>query len=272
MSPYQAIRMIDLFSIDYLLASTEQLLALTRVALKTNPQLNSLRTVLIGGEAPTRALLEAATLHVCKNILTRYGTTELGPIAITTAREVLMTPSLAGHVLPGIELAAFDRNGNRCAPGTIGAIRGRRIGIDTPSEQWSEFGDVGWIASDGQLHVVGRTTEVGTAGATISLVREIEHLIRLEWDVGDAGAVQVGDDTPSAKPQIWIGIVDNPGVTPERLEAIARAHGNDVAIKLIDLKVIPRGLNGKVNRTELQSAIAAAGDNTAGGGPRHIPR
>ena len=47
-----------------------------------------LRTVVTGGSVPTRALLEAATLHLCKNVLCRYGASELGSVAEASASEI----------------------------------------------------------------------------------------------------------------------------------------------------------------------------------------
>jgi acyl-coenzyme A synthetase/AMP-(fatty) acid ligase len=263
-SPYQAIRMIELFSIDFILLSTEQLLALTRVARKTNAGLSSLRNVWIGGEIPTRALLESASLHVCKDILNRYGASELGLIARSTARELLANPGLAGHVVPGIEVSIVDPAGNRCPPGRPGFVMARRTGDGADKAPWSDLGDVGWIAPDGQLFVIGRTSDLGPPGAAgawtpqASPVHEIEHLLRLEWDVTDAAAVLVEDAQSGARPQAWVGVVDNRGADAARLEAIARARGIDCAVRLVELKAIPRGLNGKVIRGQLKAAIEAA--------------
>ncbi|MBX9774864.1 MAG: acyl--CoA ligase [Xanthobacteraceae bacterium] len=63
-SPFQAIRMVELFSVDLIFASTDQLVALIRVVRRSRAQLRSLRTVVTGGSVPSRALLEAATLYL----------------------------------------------------------------------------------------------------------------------------------------------------------------------------------------------------------------
>ena len=64
-SPYQAIRVIELFAIDFVMASTEQLLALARVARKSGARLKSLRTISFGGSVPTRTLLEVVLVGRC---------------------------------------------------------------------------------------------------------------------------------------------------------------------------------------------------------------
>ena len=88
-SPFQSIRMIELFSIDYLMAATEQLVALTRVARTSRANLTSLRMVETAGGIVTRALLQSAMIYLCKNIYCRYGASETGAMARAPAREVL---------------------------------------------------------------------------------------------------------------------------------------------------------------------------------------
>jgi acyl-coenzyme A synthetase/AMP-(fatty) acid ligase len=252
-SPYQAIRMIELFSIDFAVAASEQLLAMTRVARKSGAHLRSLRAVMTGGSMLTRALLEAAMAHVCRDIICRYGATEIGAIAQASAHEVLLNPGLAGHLLPGIEVRIFDQNGERLPHDRAGTIKIREAGSGGP---WADLGDVGWLTRDNRLYMTGRVADAdiaaGNAAAPVSPVHEVEHLLRLEWDATDAAAVMV-DDAGGA--QIWIGVVDNKGATAEKLAAIARQRGIDNAIRILDVQSIPRGASGKVNRNELKTLL-----------------
>jgi acyl-coenzyme A synthetase/AMP-(fatty) acid ligase len=246
--------------------STEQLLAVTRVVKKSAAQLRSLETVWFGGSAPTRAVLEAAAIHLCNNINCRYGASEAGLIARATAREMLALPGFVGHIVPGIEVGAFDNDGNLRATGEVGAIRIRHAVSDMPGASagsWTDLGDRGWIDVDGRIFLVDRTADIEATGAQddarrISPVHEIEHLLRLEWDMADAAAVMGPSGQPGTPPHVWIGIVGNEGARANALEAQLRGRGIDCAISLINLKAIPRGLNGKVNRAQLKAAILAA--------------
>ncbi len=253
-SPFQAARMIELFAVDFINAATEQLVALTRVAAKSNARLESLRTVHVGGSVATRAMLEAAALHVCRDIQNRYAMTELGCLARASAQEVLRKPALAGQIEPGIEIGIFDGAGNRCPDGKPGHVKAR---YDEGNKAWVEVGDIGWIGAENELYIVGRSAD-GAITTQISPTYEIEHLLRLEWDMADAGAVLAEAGAPGEKPQIWIGTVGNKDASAERLEAIAKARGIDCAITLIELKMIPRTINGKINRAQLNSALLAA--------------
>jgi acyl-coenzyme A synthetase/AMP-(fatty) acid ligase len=250
-SSFQALRMIDLFAVDFLNAATEQLVALTRVARKSNAHLKTLRTVHVSGSMATRALLEAAVIHVCHNILCRYGNTEMGNLARTNAQEVIDRPNLVGHIEPGVEIGIFDENGKRCPDDNPGYVRAR---YDEPGADWRDTGDIGWLAPENRLFIAGRSAD-GAAGRDISPMHEIEHLLRLEWDAADAGAalMQGGE-----RPEIWLGTVDCKDADAEKLETIARARGIDCTLKLFALPAIPRTVNGKINRSQLKVALQAA--------------
>lgn len=254
-SPFQAARMIDLFSIDAMLAAPEQLLAITRVARTSQAQLRSLRTVWVGGTMLTRSLLQSAAVHVCRDIICRYGASETGAMAHADARDVLQDPGFAGYVLPGVEIGIFDDRGGRCADGQTGLIKARRSG----NEAWIDLGDIGRLTSGGRLYVLGRASEAGTGcvGQQISPVHEAEHLSRLEWDVADAAAILIEDAANPAMLQIWIGMVDGKSADVGDLSALLRTRGIDHAIRLFDLKAIPRGTNGKVNRAQLKAVMLA---------------
>jgi len=261
-SPYQAASLIELFSLDVAIAAPEQLLALTRVARKLHAQPASLRTITIAGDRPTHVLLEAAAQHLCRDIRCLYGASETGPIALANACDVVRHPGLAGHVLPGNEVAVFTARDTRCAAGELGAVAVRANDDAGAARRWIDVGDIGWIADDGQLHVLGRASElepvklVRAPTQDISPGHEVEHALRLEWDVTDAAAVLV--EPAGATPQIWIGVVDNGGASADQLAALARARGIAHDIRIVDLAAIPRSVNGKIRRIELKAAMLAA--------------
>ncbi len=272
-SPFQAVRMIELYSIDFVMTSTEQLLALARVARKSGAHLRSLRTVWVAGGVATRALLEAAMIYVCKNTLCGYAASETGMMAQATATEVLSNPGLAGHVVPGVEAGIFDAKGERRPVGQVGFIRIRPDDdVDRPlsgERPWIDVGDIGWIAPDGRLFVLGRAVDVNLVGLQnaaahqLSPVHEVEHLLRLEWDATDAAAVLVEDIARGSQAQIWVGVVDCKDANAENLAAIARPRGIEHPIRLFDLPAIPRGASGKVNREQLKALLLASATGRA---------
>ena len=258
-SPYQAIRMIDLFGIDLLYAATEQLVALVRVARKTGAHLRSLRTTVVAGGIPTRALLEGAAAYLCKDVRCRYGTSELGVLAEATATKVLENPGLIGFVLPGFEMAAFRENGAPCAPGEMGIVKARvKPGPDHGEDFWTDHGDVGWITKDGEVFVVGRTSDINSADLAsgtardVAPVYEVEHLVRLEWDSADAAAVIVESADGNDGCEIWVATVDCKDASADQLQQILRRRGIEGIVRLVAVPAIPRGAAGKIQRAQLQ--------------------
>jgi acyl-coenzyme A synthetase/AMP-(fatty) acid ligase len=260
-SPYQSIRMIELFAIQHIMAATEHLLALTRVARTLKVRLPSLRLIETGGAMPSRALLEAAMIYVCRNIYCRYGASEAGPMARAPAQDVLARPGLAGYVLPGVQIEVVDQTGRPCAPNTLGFVRSRRDlrwdGADAP---WVDLNDLGWLTENNELFVVGRAADLdmpkGDTSHQISPVHEAEHLVRLEWDSVDAAAVMI--ENSGARPQLVVATVDCEHAKADMLEAILRSRGFDYEVRIVPVQAIPRGVSGKVNRAELKALLTRA--------------
>ena len=257
--PGEAIAMIELFAIDLVLASTDQVLSLAATARRTGAQVRSLRLVAMSGGVTSRTLLEAAITYLSKDILCLYGATEIGLVSRAMGRDVLANPGLAGFVAPGVEAAVFDAGGNVCPAGEIGSIKvrhtadddaGRRAGLDRawrlrlvcprraalcrrPDRRWRP------------------STEM-----RISPVIEAEHILRVEFDYDDAAALM--HDGEGSRPVIQFGIVNNRDTTAGKLQASLLVRGIDVAVELFALPSIPRGANGKVNRVQLKSALELA--------------
>ena len=270
-SPYQAVRVIELFSIDFFVASHDQLIGIARAVRKLSARLTSLRTIVAGGSVASRALLEAATAYVCKDMICRYGTTQLGLVADAPAGEVLLKPGLIGRVVPDVELAVFDARGGKLSPGQVGTIKGRIknwIGSSpsdgTDEHPWIDVGDVGWMTTDNQFYVVGRTSDIAIATLSdasaqhVSPVNEVEHLLRLEWDAADAAAILIDDNSGKSKPEIWVGIVDCKDASAEKLEVILRHRGIEGTVCIFPVSSIPRGANGKVQRAQLKSLMLSS--------------
>ncbi len=270
-SPYQAIRMIELYAIDFAMMSTEQLLAVTRVAKKSAARLRSLRTIWFGGSAPTRALLGSR-----RHLSLQEHQLPLWRIRSRT-HWPCHDPRNAGH----------SRLRGPCRARHRGCdLRRRRTGCRSVTSARSEFGTIKPMDYSRALWLDQRRGSISAIAAGsmpmdafslsiawristcdrrtkrqpapyISGSPEIEHLLRLEWDMADAAAVTGPAASPGAPLQIWIGIVGNEGARVDALEALLRARGLDCALTVVELKAIPRGLRtARSTRTQLKAAIS----------------
>jgi acyl-CoA synthetase (AMP-forming)/AMP-acid ligase II len=160
---------------------------------------------------------------------------------------------------------------SHAAPAKVGMVKGRvKSSPDRAEDPWTDHGDVGWISAEGEVFIVGRTSDIAAAdfakalARQISPVYEVEHLLRLEWDAADAAAILLDPDDAGGKQEIWIGTVDCKDARPEKLETILRQRGIEGTVRLFALPSIPRGAAGKVQRARLQELmLAAAGRSVA---------
>ena len=258
-----ALRMIELYAVDFALMSTEQMLMLTKIARLTGAQLASLRRVRTGGTAITRTLLEAATTHLCREIVCDYGSSEVGLVARASVGEVLERPGLAGHVFPWVRVGIFDATGAPCPPDVPGVIRVQRLGHGSPTRRragaaaWIDLGDHGWMSPEGLLFIGGRAADGRAAVREISPATEVEHAVWLDWRVADVAAIEVST-AAGAQSQIHVAVAGRVAGEQPPLPSALRAIGLAERVRIFDVPRIARGPSGKVDRTALRGQLQAA--------------
>jgi malonyl-CoA/methylmalonyl-CoA synthetase len=144
----------------------------------------------VSGSAPllaeTHQQWQARTGHV---LLERYGMTETG----MNTSNPYVGERIAGSVglpLPGVELRIADGDGNPVPQGEIGMIEVRGPNVfkgywNMPEKTQAEFrqdgffitGDLGTIAADGYVRIVGRGKDLIITGGLNVYPKEIESLL-----------------------------------------------------------------------------------------------
>ena len=178
-SPFQAICMIELFGIDFVIAGTEQLVAMVRVARRL-ADVRSLRTV-VGGSMASNALVEAAALYLCKDVRNRYGKLRSRFDLRGSRTRILVEAGLCWPCGAGRRTGRFGPDGRACAPGEAGTLMSRiKRDVGNEPDPWVDHGDFGWIEADGAIFILGRTADVGGDPAPslreVSPVHEVVHL------------------------------------------------------------------------------------------------
>lgn len=133
--------------------------------------LHSVRRVLCGGgrlAGPVARRFERRTGIAVDQC---YGAPEGGPVVASTLESPRRTSGSVGRSLPGIEVRVVDDHGREAAAGDPGEVqvRGRTVfsgywpqagGPPSDAEGWVGTGDAGVLDEDGDLHVLGRRTDV----------------------------------------------------------------------------------------------------------------
>lgn len=124
-----------------------------------------------------------------------YGSTEHGPVAVASARELAADPDRAGTVAPGVRIAILDDDGEEVPTGEVGTIysansesmQGYLSAKDatTVRGRMLSTGDLGFFDEQGFLHVRGRADDMVIKGGENVYPRELEEFLGRQEAVGD---------------------------------------------------------------------------------------
>jgi len=198
--------------------------------------LSSLRTVICGGSAVPRNLIEQFEKRHGVRIFQAWGMTETSPLAAVArpptgvpAAEELEWRSKTGRVVAGVDLRLTDFEGNvqpwdGKAVGEI-EVRGPWVTAsyyrdDTPEkfhDGWLRTGDVGTVDERGFIQITDRAKDViKTGGEWISSV-ELENVLMGHPEVLEAAVIAVPDEKWVERPLACVVRKPGSAVTAEAL-------------------------------------------------------
>lgn len=224
----------------------------------------SLRSVEVGGSSFPAPLAEEARRRLCPTILSNYGSTEAGHVAVGPIDMLAQRPGAVGFLSPGCEAEAVDSAGNPLPAGRDGQIRLRGPQLaggyiwgpdDGFDDGWVLTGDIGAVWPDRVLTLSGRVSDLINVGGTKISPSVIEDAVLRLPLVRDAAAFGVTD--AAGIERIWVAIVSETRIDDKVLnEWCARALPAFAPSMILQMKALPRTGNGKVIRQEL-TALAA---------------
>lgn len=225
----------------------------------------------VSGSAPllaeTHRAFQAATGHM---ILERYGMTELN-MATSNPYDGDRRPGTVGLALPGIEVRVADDAGRELPRGTPGMIevRGPNVFLGywrMPEKTAEEMrpdgffitGDIGVMADDGYLTIVGRARDLIIAGGLNIYPAEVEEV--LDAQPGVLESAVIGVPHPDLGEAVVAVVVPRPGAAPDP-EDLARAAAGRLARfkcprRILIVDALPRNAMGKVQKAELRRTHA----------------
>jgi acyl-CoA synthetase (AMP-forming)/AMP-acid ligase II len=186
----------------------------------------------------------------------------------------------AGKPCPGVEVAIMDGAGRLLPPGEPGEVvlRGYIVmqGYYNDPEAtaktidaagWLHSGDVGHIDANGDLHIQDRLKDIYICGGFNCYPAEIERLLSAHPAINQIAVIGVPDERLGEVGHAFVVLRPGAEATEAGIIAWARAHiANFKVPRRVEFReALPTSPQGKVLKTVLREAVAAAAAAAPGG-------
>ncbi|MDG2004809.1 MAG: AMP-binding protein [Novosphingobium sp.] len=209
-------------------------------------------------------------------IVDAYGSTETGGIATLDIKGDPDKLDTVGKIIPGVEAAILDDDGNRLPTGEVGEIAAvtprpmtgyfNRDDLtddatwqDQQGRSFLRTGDVGFIDEDGYLRITGRSKDMIISGGLNIFAVDIEAALIEHPAVLEAAVIAVPSERWGESPHAIVALRQGESATVDKLMAwlsprLARTSW-PVGIDFVD--ELPRNALGKVLKRELREPFWA---------------
>jgi acyl-coenzyme A synthetase/AMP-(fatty) acid ligase len=265
------LRMIDLFEVETIIASPQQILALVN-AVDGNPALQptSLQQVVIGGAFASPELFRRVQARLCRNVIYNYGATEAGLVASGDYSLIGGIANAVGYPAPGAKVEIVDEQIRPQPPGTPGRIRCRTNYFaasyiaanpearDDVENIWWYPGDNGLITTSGVLCVLGRSDDVINIGGTKVAGALLDDTAQSVPGVRDAGIC--GVPGPSGIDELWVAVVldQQADIGDVRRALAGKPEFAGARFNLVEVDELPRNDLGKLERHKIKQALMSS--------------
>jgi len=263
-----ALALISLFGIDLVIASPSQALSLAETRNASSFDVDSLKGVLVGGGKIGPEGVSRIRSSLCRHLLSQYGSTEAGVVALATFETIENIPGAVGYVLPWAEIEIVDEAGQVLPAGAEGIVRYRTpqlleniaaagtAGVPGVRDGWFYPGDVGSLTANGALCLTGRASDVINRGGVKISGARIEEILQALPNVKEAAACGVAG--PSGMEELWVAVVPSGPVEVAAIKRHLEEHG-DIKVapdEVYLMNELPRGDLGKVQKYRLREQMA----------------
>lgn len=206
--------------------------------------------------------IRAVRARISPPLRVSYGSSESGVMAHLRGDE---PPEAALLPVPGMEAQAVDEKGAPLPAGRVGRLRFRAPWLPSAyigngkataerfADGWYYPGDAGSIDTAGRVAVRGRMDGVINYGGSKTLPRDIELVLEQHPDVAEATVIGVPHPTRGEVPVAFV--VQRRSVTARAISEFCeeRMEAWRVPALILTVENIPRGTDGKVARSRLES-------------------
>jgi fatty-acyl-CoA synthase len=243
---------------------------------------SSMRALLVAGSPlPPHRLAEAVD-RLGPAVYQGYGQTEAGLLTLLTPEDLAKGPDqvldAVGRPIPGVDVRVRDPQGRPVPPGTPGEIwvrsPGAMSGYWQDEEQtrevlrdgWIRTRDLGTLADDGFLRLVGRARDVIFVNAVLHYAGAIESALAAHPDVDQAYVVGAPDERTGEAAHAFVVPAAGRTPTDEALRAAVRAELGEAAepATITVLDEVPVAPSGKPDKRALLAIVTDGPRPTAG--------
>ncbi|HET6583474.1 MAG TPA: class I adenylate-forming enzyme family protein [Nannocystaceae bacterium] len=247
----------------------KQLLERSKIAESPPP---SLRYVLITGGALTPAeLRRLADALPNTGIHLAYGQTEAAPRITWIGPDTLFAkPGSLGRALPGVNVEILGADGLPVGPGQIGEVvaggpnimKGyvsgdeRALGkIDAAGRL--RTGDLGYLDADGDLFLVGRSSEMIKSAGERIFPQEVEDVVGRHPRVREVAVIGVPDATLGEKLVAYVALHPGPEIdlSDFRAHCLQSLPFVRVPKSFEIVGELPKTASGKISRSAIRKAV-----------------
>jgi long-chain acyl-CoA synthetase len=244
----------------------QALLAQPRERLGTD--LASVRLFTSGAAPLAAGVLDGMRQAIGLPVYEGYGLTETGPVLTSTLVGGNAKAGAVGRPLPGVELRLVDTDGRALdidedEPGTgLVAARGANLfsgywpdGAHGPdAEGWFRTGDVGYLDSDGDLHLVDRAGDLIIVNGFNVYPHEVELVLGELAEVAEAAAVGVPDEKTGESVKVVLVLTEGATLSQETVlqHCAARLAKFKVPTVVEFTDALPHSPTGKLARSRLR--------------------
>lgn len=268
-SPQQAIAAAREQHTSIIMAVASMYGAISRLKDGTPADLASVEYVISGGEALPDAVYDAFKLKYGRPIVQGYGLTETSPV-VSLDLPWTHRRGTVGVAIPGVEVAAFDDNGERLEVGRTGElwVKGPVVMqgyYKKPSESagvltadgWFKTGDMGDVDAEGYIRITGRKKEMIIVGGDNVYPREVETVLDTHPAVAESAVVGHSDASRGEVVVAFVVLRDGMAAAETELREHCRdgLAGYKVPRKIVIRQDLPRGPTGKLLKRKLKELL-----------------
>jgi acyl-coenzyme A synthetase/AMP-(fatty) acid ligase len=236
--------------------------------------------VLVTGGMLTKDLAERAWSRMSPTLISLYGATEVGPVAVADARLTTRVVGTVGYILPGAQVQVVNSAGKLLQHGSEGIIRIRTDQAVTSyfgdpeasgamfRDGWFYPGDYGHLTDDGMLVITGRQETLLNVGGDKVSPEIVEEVLVSFPAVADCAVINIANELGIEEIHALIVPCAVFSEADLRKHCAARLQRIFIPVRFVAVDKIPRNDMAKIERGRLAELAKVRGTVPAGGASR----